>query len=142
MNYFYLTDDAEITMHPKDPVVIPDGDNIGIVTFEIEAYPPPSFEFCYNGTCYDDRARSRSRAQVTIVDSDDETMHTAEFTVHDMNEMDNGNVTLRVTQTKRDIDFNSTVMLFYPCKFVAIHMVMWVYCGDFRWTFNGRKCMW
>ena len=41
-----------------------------------------------------------------------------------MNEMDNGNVMLRVTQTERDVNFSCTVMLFLPCKFVVIHMIM------------------
>ena len=41
-----------------------------------------------------------------------------------MNEMDNGNVTLRVMQPESEVNFNHTVMLFLPCKFVPIQ------CGD------------
>ena len=117
MNYF-LTDDAEITMHPEDPVIFPNGEHNRIVTFEIKAYPRPSFEFCYNEICSD---HVNGRAQIRVdPHNDDETMHTAQFTIHNMNEMDNGNVTLRVIQPERDINFNHTVMLFLPCKFVLI----------------------
>ena len=123
MNYFYLTDDAEITIHPEDPVIVPNRDHNGIVTFEIKAYPLPTFEFCYNATCNVDHALSRVHVRVDPL-NDDETMHTAQFIIHNMNEMDNGYVTLRVIQPERDINFNHTVMLFLPCKFVPIQ------CGD------------
>ena len=36
-------------MHPEDPVVVPNEDHYGKVTFEIKAYPLPTFVFCYNG---------------------------------------------------------------------------------------------
>ena len=62
-------------------------------------------------------------------------MHTVEFIVLDMSEMDNGNVTLRVIQTERGVDFNRTVMLFFPCKFVAIQCddvgILWGFLADF-----------
>ena len=81
------------------------------------------------------------RVQVRIDHNHDETMYTVRFIVYNMNEVDNGNVTLRITQTERDINFNHTVMLFLPCKFVPIQYgdvgIMW-----FLQTFNGRKCMW
>ena len=128
----YLTDDAEITKHPEDPVVVGNGDYSGIVTFEIKAYPPPTFEFCYNEMCSVDR---RGRVQFKDYHNDDETVYKVEFIVHNMSKVDNGNVTLRVTQTERGVNFNHTVMLFLPCKFVAIQCddvgILWEFLADF-----------
>ena len=136
MNY---TDDAEIIMHPEDPVVVHNGNHNGIFTFEIMAYPSPSFEFCYNGTCSVDW---RGRVQVRIDHNHDETMYRVEFIVYNMNEVDNGNVTLRIMQTERNVNFSHTVMLFLPCKFVPIQYGdVSIYCVDFWQTFNDRKCM-
>ena len=131
---FYLTDNAEITMHPGDLVIVRNGEHNGIVTFEIKAYPEPTFEFCYNGTC-SDHANGRAQIRVDPL-NDDETMHMAQFTIHNMNEMDNGNVTLRVMQPQREVNFNSsTVMLFLPCKSVPIQYVnvgiLWGFLADF-----------
>ena len=121
MNYFtYVTDDAEIRTHPEDPVVVRNGEHNGIVTFEIKAYPPPNFEFCYNGTC---NVNLLGRVQVRIDHNHNETMYRVEFIVYNMTEVDNRNVTLRITQTERDVNFSHTVMLFLPCKFVSIQYV-------------------
>ena len=132
MEYF-LTDDAEITMHPDDPVIVPSGEHNGIVTFKIKAYPEPTFQFCYNGTC-SDHANGRAQIRVDPL-NDDETMHTAQFTIHNMNEMDNGDVMLRVMQPEREVNLNHTVMLFLPCKSVPIQYgnvgILWGFLADF-----------
>ena len=117
MNVFYLIDDANVTTFPEDPVV-PNGDNNGVVTFEIKAYPPPTIKLCYNGTCELDPARSR--VQHLITHNGDETMHKVNFIIHNMNEYDNGNVTLGVVQPERGVNISHTVMLFSPCKFILL----------------------
>ena len=116
MNVFYLTDDANVTKFPEDPVVVQNGDHNGTVTFEIKAYPPPTIKLCYNGTCEFDPVRIR--VQSLITPNDDETMYKVNFIIYNMNEYDNGNMTLRVIQPERGVDISHTVMLFLPCKFV------------------------
>ena len=141
MNVFYLIDDANVTTFPEDPVVVPNGDHNGVVTFKIKAYPPPTIKLCYNGTCEFDSARSR--VQPSIKSNDDETMHEVDFIIHNMNEYDNGNVTLGVIQPERGVDFSHTVMLFSPCKFILIHDIATYTVREFLVDFfNSRKCMW
>ena len=130
-----------MTTFPEDPVVVPNEDHNGTVTFEIKAYPPPTIKLCYNGTCEFDPVLSR--VQVLTTSNDDETMYRVNFIIHNMNEYDNGNVTLRVTQTERGVNISHTVMLFLPCKFtLLIHDIAtytaWEFLVEF---FNSRKCM-
>ena len=141
MNVFYLIDDANVTTFPEDPVVVPNGHHNGVVTFEIKAYPPPTITLCYNGTCKFDPAR---RVQSSITHNDDKTMHEVDFIIHNMNEYDNGNITLRVIQPERGVNFSHTVMLFSPCKFtLLIHDIATYTMGEFLVEFfNSRKCMW
>ena len=103
-------------MFPEDPVVVPNGDHNGVVTFEIKAYPPPTIKLCYNGTC--EFHPARSRVQHLITPNDNETMYKVNFIIHNMNEYDNGNVTLGVIQPERGVNISHTVMLFLPCKFI------------------------
>ena len=105
-----------MTTFPEDPVVVSNEDHNGIVTFEIKAYPPPTIMLCYNGTCELDPARSR--VQHSITSNDDETMYKVNFIIHNMNEYDNGNITLRVIQPERGVNISHTVMLFLLCKFI------------------------
>ena len=142
MNVFYLIDDANVTTFPEDPVIVPNGDHNGVVTFEIKAYPPPTIKLCYNGTCEFDPARSR--VQPLITPNDDETMYKVDFIIHNVNEYDNGNITLGVIQRERGVDFSHTVMLFLPCKFILlIHDIATYTVREFLVElFNSRKCMW
>ena len=139
MNVFYLIDNANVTTFPKDPAVVPNGDHNGIVTFEIKAYPPPTIKLCYNGTCEHDPARSR--VQPLITSNNDETMYKVDYIIHNMNEYDNGNVTLTVMQPKRGVNFSHTVMLFLPCKFMLlIHYIATYTVQEFLAEFfNSRS---
>ena len=132
MNVFYLIDDANVTTFPEDPVVVPNGDDNGVVTFEIKAYPLPTIKLCYNGTCEFDPACSRVQP------------YKVDFIIHNMNEYDNGNVTLGVIQPERGVNFSHTVMLFSPCKFILlIHDIATYTVREFLAKFfNSRKCMW
>ena len=105
-----LIDEPQITSRPNDPLVI----NLihGIVNYEFKAYPRPTVRFCYNDTCI---STGHGRIQISNNENND-TSHTAQFTINTMTEADNGNVTFELSQSERNFIKNYTVMLFLPCK--------------------------
>ena len=113
MNFFLQTDEVQVTTKPKEVVVI--NGITGEVTYEFKAYPRPNIEFCYNGTCGSNG--TYGRMQVSTVHSQDDTIHTARLTIHEMREGDNENVTIEVRQPERNNEFTDKVMLFLLCKY-------------------------
>ena len=110
---YNLIDEPEITKRPSDPVIV--DLTHGIVIYEIKAYPRPTVRFCYNNTCSN---TGHGRIQITNHKNND-TSHTAQFTINTMTEEDNGNVTLELSQSERNFTKNYTVMIFLPCKYLT-----------------------
>jgi len=130
---FLFTDNAEIVSLGKgksvsdeivNPVIV-DVDN-GRVICKVEAYPPPmEINFCYNGTCNNHGNRINTHFTTT-----GDITHMAQFTIRNMKEEDNGNVTCVVNHVARNITVNHTVMLFIPCKYGNYVRDSW---GIFNW---------
>jgi len=70
-------------------------------------------DFCYNGTCSNHGNQIDTPLFTTVGD----ITHIAQFTIRNMKEEDNGNVTCIVNHVVRNITINHTVMLFIPCKY-------------------------
>ena len=125
-----LSDDSKITtLGPSNPVVVKS--DIGVVICEVEAYPPPTIHFCYNGTCSD--FKNHNKIEV-ISHLRKGKYHNARFILHDMNEDDNGNVTCQVIQADRNTTVERQVMIFLPCKYMSaygMYLVGTFICGYF-----------